>query len=135
MVTYWTIAYHTSCSFLGIICFCLINMQPVPYATELKHMNISKRDTLGFVKKKISKGCTPEVKIISIRENKKKTWYYILQAGKASLKIDPSERPSTKILKDILNSTLEYVSYPLCNHQGTALVQAQEINIGKTFVF
>ena len=46
-------------------------MQPVPYATELKHMNISKRDTLGFVKKKISKGCTPEVKIISIRENKK----------------------------------------------------------------
>ena len=40
-----------------------------------------------------------------------------------------------KILKDILNSTLEYVSYPLYNHQGTALVQAQEINIGKTFLF
>ena len=109
-------------------------MQPVPYATELKHMNISKRDTLGFVKNKISKGCTPEVNN-KYQGKQEKTWYYILQAGKASLKIDPSERPSTKILKDILNSTLEYVSYPLCNHQGTALVQAQEINIGKTFVF
>ena len=109
-------------------------MQPVPYATELKHMNISKRETLGFVKKKISKVCTPKLNN-KYQEKQEKTWYYILQAGKASLKIDPSERPSTKILKDILNSTLEYVSYPLCNHQGTALVQAQEINIGKTFVF
>ena len=40
-----------------------------------------------------------------------------------------------KILQDILKSTLEYVFYPLCNHQGTAFVQAQETNIGKTFVF
>ena len=109
-------------------------MQPVPYATELKHMNISKRDTLGFVKKKISKVCTPKLNN-KYQEKQEKTWYYILQAGKASLKIDPSERPSMKILKDILNSTLEYVSYPLYNHQGTALVQAQEINIGKTFLF
>ena len=28
-------------------------MQPVPYAMELKHMSISKRDTI--------EGCTPEV--------------------------------------------------------------------------
>ena len=69
------------------------------------------------------------------QEKHEKTWYYILQAGKASLKPDPSERPSMKILQVIINSTLEYLSYPLCNHQGTALVQAQEINIGKTFVF
>ena len=107
-------------------------MQPVPYAMELKHMNISKRDTLAFVKKKISKGCTPEV---NNQEKLKKTWYYIHQAGKVSLKLQPSERPSTKILQDILKSTLEYVFYPLCNQQGTAFVQAQETNIGKTFVF
>ena len=87
-----------------------------------------------FVKKKISKGCTPEVNN-QYQEKHEKTWYYIHQAGKASLKLDPFERPSTKILQDILSSTLEYVSYPLCNHQGTALVQAQEINIGKNFVF
>ena len=117
-----------------MICFCLINMRPVPYAMELKHMNISKRDTLEFVKKKISKGCTPEVNN-QYQEKHEKTRYYIHQAGKASLKLGPFERPLTKILQDILSSTLEYVSYPLCNHQGTALVQAQEINIGKTFVF
>ena len=122
MVAYCTIVYHISCSFLGMICFCLINMQQVPYPMELKHMNISKRETLDFVKKKISKGCTPKK-------------YCILQAEKASLKLDPSESPSTKILQDIINSTLEYVSYLLCNHQGAALIQAQEINIGKTFVF
>ena len=58
-----------------------------------------------FVKKKISKGCTPEV---NNQEKHEKTWCYIHQAGKASLKLDPSERPSTKILQDILNSTLEY---------------------------
>ena len=51
------------------------------------------------------------------------------------MKLDPFERPSAEILQDILNSTLEYVSCPLCNHQGTALVQAQEINIVKTFIF
>ena len=100
----------------------LLFNQQVPYPMELKHMNISKRETLDFVKKKISKGCTPKK-------------YYILQAEKASLKLDPSESPSTKILQDIINSTLEYVSYLLCNHQGAALIQAQEINIGKTFVF
>ena len=109
-------------------------MQPVLYAMELKQMNISKRDTLEFVKKKISKGCAPEVNN-KYQEKHEKTWYYILQAGKASLKLELSERPSTKILQDILNSTLEYVSYPLCNHQATSLVQTQEINIRKTFVF
>ena len=67
------------------------------------------------------------------QEKHEKTWYYILQAGKASLKLDPSERPSMKILQDILNSNLEYVSYSLCNHQATKLVQAQEVDIGKTF--
>ena len=109
-------------------------MQPVRYAMELKYMNISKRDTLEFVKKEISKGYTSEVND-KYQEKHEKTWYYILQAGKASLKLDPSERPSTKILQDIINSTLEYVSYPLCNHQGRALVQAEEINIGTTFIF
>ena len=101
-------------------------MQPVPQAMELKHMDISKRD--------IIEGCTPEVNN-KCQENMKKdekTQYFILQAGKASLKLDPFERPSTKILQDLINSTLEYVSYPLCNHQGTALVHVQEINIGKT---
>ena len=44
-----------------MICFCLINTQPVPYAMELKHMNNYKHDTLEFVKKKMWKGCTPEV--------------------------------------------------------------------------
>ena len=134
MVIYWTIVYHTSCSFLGMICFCLINMRPVPYAMGLKHMNISQRDTLEFVKKKISKGCTPEVNN-RYQEKHEKIWYHILQSGKASLKLDPYERPSTKIPQNILNSTLEYVSYPLCNHQETTHVQVQEINIGKTFAF
>ena len=73
----------------------------------------------------------PEVN--KYQEKHEKTWYYILQAGKASLKLDPSERPSMKILQDILNSNLEYVSYSLCNHQATTLVQAQEVDIGKTF--
>ena len=109
-------------------------MQPVRYAMELKYMNISKRDTLEFAKKEISKGYTSEVND-KYQEKHEKTWYYILQAGKASLKLDPSERPSTKILQDIINRTLEYVSYPLCNHQGRALVQAEEINIGTTFIF
>ena len=67
------------------------------------------------------------------QEKHEKTWYYILQAGKASLKLDPSERPSMKILQDILNSNLEYVSYSLCNRQATTLVQAQEVDTGKTF--
>ena len=117
-----------------MIWFCLINMQPVRYAMELKYMNISKCDTLEFFKKEISKGCTSEVND-KYQEKHEKTWYYILQEEKASLKLDPSERPSTKILQGIINSTLEYISYPLCNHQGRALVQAEEINIGQAFIF
>ena len=101
---------------------------------EIKAHERLQSDTLEFVKKKISKGCTPEVND-KCQEKHEKTWYYILHAGKPSLKLDPFERPSTKILQDFLNSTLEYVSYPLCNHQATALVQTQEINIRKTFVF
>ena len=96
-------------------------MRPVPYAMGLKHMNISQRDTLEFVKKKISKGCTPEVNN-KYQEKHEKIWYHILQSGKASLNLDPYERPSTKIPQNILNSTLEYVSYPLCNHQETTHV-------------
>ena len=109
-------------------------MQAVPYAMELKHNDISKRDDLEFLKMKISKGCTLEVSN-KYQEKRKKTWHCILQVGKALLKLDPSERPSTKILRDIINSTLEYVSYPLCHHQETALVSAQEVNFGKTYVF
>ena len=44
------------------------------YAMKLKHMNISKRDTLEFVKKKISKGCAPEVNN-KYQEKHEKTWY------------------------------------------------------------
>ena len=109
-------------------------MQPVPYATELKHMNISKRETLGFVKKKISKVCTPKLNN-KYQEKQEKTWYYILQAGKASLKIDPSERPSMKILKDILNSTLEYVSYPLLTIREQHLYKLKKLTLVKRFFF
>ena len=85
-------------------------MQQVPYAMELKYMNISKRETLDFVKKKISKGCTPKK-------------YYILQVEKASLKLDPSESPLTKILQDIINSTLEYASDLLCKFQLSLIIR------------
>ena len=118
------------CYFSGQICFCLINFEPIPYAVELK--KVPKREMLAAITEMITKGVIPKQNQI-YREKHETAWFHLLQAGKASIKIDPSERPSAKAFQDILCNTLESCAYPLRNHQGSALEQAQNIFSGKIF--
>ena len=105
-------------------------MEPVPYSVELKRLRCSKRETLTFIKEQVSKGCIPELNS-RYRQQQAGTWFRIFQAGKASLKLIPLERPSSKILQDILHCSLIYESYPLSLHQGPALEGFQENHLGK----
>ena len=108
-------------------------MEPIPYAVELK--KVPKREMLAAITEMITKGVIPKQNQI-YREKHETAWFHLLQAGKASIKIDPSERPSAKALQDTLCNTLEsygYCAYPLRNHQGSALEQAQDIFSGKIF--
>ena len=116
--------------FSGQICFCLVNLEPIPYAVELKKM--PKREMSAAITEMITKGVIPKQNQI-YREKLETVWFHLLQAGKASIKIDPSERSSAKALQGILCNTLEYSAYPLPNHQGSALEQAQDIFSGKIF--
>ena len=118
------------CYFSGQICFCLVNLEPIPCAVELK--KVPKREMLAAITEMITKGVIPKQNQI-YREKHETAWFHLLQAGKASIKIDPSERPSAKALQDILCNTLESCAYPLRNHQGSALEQAQDIFSGKIF--
>ena len=87
---------------------------------------------LAAVTEMITKGVIPKQNQI-YREKHETAWFHLFQAGKASIKIDPSERPSAKALQDILCNTLESCAYPLRNHQGSALEQAQNIFSDKIF--
>ena len=118
------------CYFPGQICFCLVNLEPIPYAIELKE--VPKREMLAAITEMIAKGVILKKNQI-YREKLETVWFHLLQAGKASVKIGPSERPSAKALQDILCNTLEYSTYPLRNHQGSALEQAQYFKYGKIF--
>ena len=108
-----------------MLCFCLINMEPVSYSVELKRLRCSKRETLTFIKEQVSKGCIPELNS-RYRQQQAETWFRVFQAGKASLKLSPLERPSSKILLDILHCGLIYESY-----QAIALELFQENHPGK----
>ena len=87
---------------------------------------------LAAITEMITKGVIPKQNQI-YREKRETVWFHLLQAGKAPIKIDPSERPSAKALQDILCNTLEYSVYPLRNHQDSALEQAQDIVSAKIF--
>ena len=109
----------------------MVNLEPIPYAAELK--KVPKREMLAAITKMIiAKGVIPKQNQI-YREKLETVWFHLLQAGKGSIKIDLSERPSAKALQDILCNTVEYSTYPLRNHQGSALEQAQDIFSGKMF--
>ena len=95
-----------------------------PYAVELK--KVPKREMLAAITVMITKGVIPKQNQI-YRKKHETACFHLLQAGKASIKIDPSERPSARALQDILCNTLESCAYPLRNHQGSALEQAQDI--------
>ena len=105
------------CYFSGQICFCLVNLEPIPHAAELK--KVPKGEMLAAITEMITKGVIPWQNQI-YREKLETVWSHLVQAGKASIKIDPNERPSAKALQDILCNTLEYSAYPLRNHQGSA---------------
>ena len=91
-------------------------MEPVPYLMELKRLRCSKRETLIFIKERVSKSCIPELNS-RYRQRQAETWFRVFQAGKASLKLCPLE-------------SLIYESYPLSLHQGTALERFQENHLG-----
>ena len=98
------------CSFSGQICFCLVNLESIPYAVELQE--VPKSEMLAAITDMITKALSrSKIKFIA------KNLVHLLQAGKASIKIDPSERPYAKALQDILCNTLEYSAYPLRNHK------------------
>ena len=100
-------------------------MEPVPYSVELKRLRCSKWETFSFIKEQVSKGCISELNS-RYRKQQAETWLRVFQAGKASLKLSPLERPSSKILQDILHCSLIYESYLLYLHQRTALERFQE---------
>ena len=106
-------------------------MEPIPYAVELK--KVPKREMLSAITEMITKGVILKQNQF-YHEKNETARFHLLQAGKASIKIDPSERPSAKALQDILCNTLESCAYPLRNHQGSALEQAQDIFSGKIFL-
>ena len=112
------------CYFSGQICFCLVNLEPMSYAVELR--KVPKREMLAAITEMIRKGVIPKQNQI-YREKLETVWFHLPQAGKASIKIDLSERPSAKALQDILCNTLKYSTYPLRNHQGSALEEEQDI--------
>ena len=118
------------CCFSCQKCICLVNLEPIPYAVELK--KVPKREMLTAITEMITKGVIPKPNQIHW-EKLETAWFHLLQAGKASIKIDPSERHSSKALQDILCNSLEYSAYPLRNHQGSALQQAQDIFSDKIF--
>ena len=99
-------------------------MEPVSYSVELKRLRCSKRETLTFIKEQVSKSCIPELNS-RYRQQQAETWFRVFHAGKASLKLCPLERPSSKILQDILYCSLKCESYPLSLHQRTALERFQ----------
>ena len=95
--------------FVGMLGFCLISIEPVTYSVELKRLSCSKQETLSFIKGQVSKGCIPELNSRYCQQQAG-TWFRVFQAGKASLKLSPLERPSSKILQDILHCSLIYES-------------------------
>ena len=95
-----------------------------PYAVELK--KVPKREMLAAITVMITKGVIPKQNQI-YRKKHETACFHLLQAGKASIKIDPSERPSARALQDILCNTLESCADPLRNHQGFVLEQARDI--------
>ena len=73
------------CYFSGQICFCLFNLEPIPCAVELK--KVPKREMLAAITEMITKGVIPKQNQI-YREKHETAWFHLLQAGKASIKID-----------------------------------------------
>ena len=105
-------------------------MEPIAYAIELK--KVPKREMLAAITEMVTK-CVILKQNQIYREKREAVWFHLLQAGKASINIDPSERPSAKSLQDILCNTLEYSAYPVRSYQGSALEQVQEIFSAKIF--
>ena len=46
------------CYFSGQICFCFVNLEPIPYAVELKE--VPKREMLAAITEMIEKGVIPK---------------------------------------------------------------------------
>ena len=87
------------CCFSCQKCIYLVNLEPIPYAVELK--KVPKREMLTAITEMITKGVIPKPNQI-YWEKLETAWFHLLQAGKASIKIDPSERHSSKALQDIV---------------------------------
>ena len=84
----------------------------------IKALRCSKRETLTFIKEQVSKVCIPQLNL-RYRQHQAEIWLCVFQAGKASLKLSPLERPSSKILQDILHMCILSIIFKSGNSTGT----------------
>ena len=114
-----------------MICFCLLNLQTVPYLEEAKDENIPKRKTVEYITNKIVIGLVP--KLSNNYEYQILTaWSNLQEAGTACLKVAVSERASVNQLQEIFKKEPVYNCYPLCVHQGSTIENCETLVSGKS---
>ena len=109
-----------------MICFCLLNLQTVPYLEEAKDENIPKRKMLEYITNKIVVGSVP--KLSNNYEYQRLTaWSNLQEAGTACLNVAVSECASVNQLQEIFKKGPVYNCYPLRVHQGSATESCERV--------
>ena len=117
-----------------MICFCLVNLQTIPYLLEAKDEDVPKRELMQFISLKIPQGAMLKLSK-NLSQYRKVSWKNILEIGEACLRLDPKRRASTKDLREIMQRGKTYKAYPLGNHQGSALEDVSPFVLGKFVKF
>ena len=89
---------------------------------------------MQFISLKISQDAIPKLSK-DLSQYRKVSWKDILDVGEACLKLDPKSRASTKDLTEMMQRGKVYKSYPLGNHQGSALEDVSPFVLGKFVKF
>ena len=84
---------HLSLFILGMIRFCLVNLQTMPYLLEAKAENVPKRELMQFISLEISQGAIPKLSK-GLSQYRNVSWKNILDVGEACLELDPKSRAS-----------------------------------------
>ena len=117
-----------------MICFCLVNLQTIPYLLEAKDEDVPKRELMQFISLKISQGAMPKLSK-NLSQYRKVSWKNILDVGEACLKLDPKSHASTKDLREMMQRGKAHKAYPMGNHQGSALEDVSPFVLGKFVKF
>ena len=114
-----------------MICFCLLNLQTVPYLEEAKDENIPKRKTVEYITNKIVIGLVPKLSN-NYKYQRLTAWSNLQEAGTACLKFGVSERASVNQLQQIFKKEPVYNCYPLCVHQGSTIENCETLVSGES---